>query len=47
MHIVADFSKMNSINEYEDIVNKNLGKLDIGILILNAGVGSMGPFSDN
>ena len=47
MHIVSDFSIMNSIKDYEQIVQKHLSKLDIGIVILNAGVGSMGPFSDN
>lgn len=47
MYIVSDFSKMNSIEEYEEIVQNNLRKLDIGIVILNAGVGSMGPFNEN
>jgi len=46
MYIVADFSKMKSITDYENIVQEKLSKIDIGVLVLNAGVGTMGPFAD-
>jgi len=43
---VADFSQMKSIEDYERLVQDKISKLDVGILILNAGVGGMGPFSE-
>ena len=43
-YIVADFSKMHTIKEYEELVAKPLQGLDIAVLLLNAGVGLMGPF---
>ena len=45
MCVVADFSQMKSIADYEKLVQDKISKLDVGILILNAGVGGMGPFS--
>ena len=47
MAVVADFSKMYSIKEYEQVIGERLKDLDIGVLIANAGVGSKGPFKDN
>ena len=45
MYVVADFSQMKSIADYEKLVQEKISKIDVGILILNAGVGGMGPFS--
>ena len=42
MYLVADFSKMKSIADYEKLVQDKLSKMDVGILILNAGVGGLG-----
>ena len=47
MYLVADFSKMKSIADYEKLVQDKLSKMDVGILILNAGVGGLGPFLEN
>lgn len=46
MYIVADFSHLNSIKDYEEIFQDKLSKIDVGVLILNAGTGVMGPFAD-
>jgi len=37
---------MKSIADYEKLVQDKISKLDVGILILNAGVAGMGPFSE-
>ena len=42
--VVADFSELNSIKDYKEKITSNLEKYDIGLLALNAGVGTMGPF---
>lgn len=44
MYIVADFAKMRSVEEYRTQISNKLKDLNIGLLILNAGVGTMGPF---
>ena len=44
MYIVADFSLMRSIDDYVNLIQDKLSKIDVAVLILNAGVGSMGPF---
>lgn len=44
--IIADFSKMTKISEYEAIIQKDLKDMDISMLILNAGWIQMGPFLD-
>lgn len=46
MYVVADFAKINSISDYEKIVQDKFSDIDIGILILNAGEREMGPFSE-
>ena len=43
--VVADFGKLNKMSEYEDLT-KELKVLDIGVLILNAGVGGWGWIAD-
>jgi short-subunit dehydrogenase len=44
-YIIADFSKLSSINDYKKLVMFNLTDIDIGIVILNAGVLAIGSFS--
>eukprot|EP00355_Strombidium_rassoulzadegani_P007379 CAMPEP_0168619300 /NCGR_PEP_ID=MMETSP0449_2-20121227/6527_1 /TAXON_ID=1082188 /ORGANISM="Strombidium rassoulzadegani, Strain ras09" /LENGTH=58 /DNA_ID=CAMNT_0008660223 /DNA_START=312 /DNA_END=488 /DNA_ORIENTATION=- len=39
MFVVADFAKLRSIQEYQDVVASKLKGLDIGVLVLNAGTG--------
>ena len=46
MYIVADFSKMYKIQEYEDIIAAKLRDIDIGLLFLNAGIGGFVPFEN-
>ena len=43
--VVADFSKMISIQEYVDLVANNFSDMDIGVVCVNAGVASFGPFA--
>ena len=44
MCIVADFSKMYTIQDYEDVIASKVKDLDVSILALNAGMGVFGPF---
>jgi len=44
--IVADFSKMFSIEDYEQTIGSKIKDLDVGIVVLNAGKALMGPFID-
>jgi len=44
--IVADFSKLHSISDYQEQIGDKVKDLDIGVLALNAGVGSFGAFED-
>ena len=46
MSIVADFSKMHSVKDYQMQIGDKLQNLEIGVLALNAGVGSFGAFED-
>lgn len=39
--IIADFSKINSIPEYEAILQDEIKNLDIGIVIINAGAAEL------
>jgi len=39
MYILIDFSKLTTIEEYEEKVYKRLKDIDVGILALNAGIG--------
>ena len=43
MYIVADFSKLSSITQYQEIIGDKLKGIDIGVLILNAGITTPGP----
>ena len=45
MYVVADFSKMTRIDDYEHIAEKLKG-IDIAMLLLNAGSSCVGPFID-
>ena len=45
MCVVADLGKMSTIKEYEGLAHK-LHHIDIGILVLNAGMSMMSPFID-
>lgn len=44
MYVVADFSKMTTIDHYQEIIGDTLKGIDIGVLILNAGWVEFGPF---
>lgn len=44
--IIADFGQLKSIEEYKEKIGYNLEFYDIGVLALNAGVGTMGPFDE-
>jgi len=44
MYIVADFTKMLTLDDYRNIIESKLRDLDVSILILNAGMASTGPF---
>ena len=44
MYVVADFSKMTKISDYQEIIGDQLKEIDIGLLILNAGWGEFEPF---
>jgi short-subunit dehydrogenase len=44
--IVADFSELKSIDDYKKKVMWDLEFYDIGVLVLNAGTGTMGPFGE-
>ena len=43
-YVVADFDTMFKIEDYEAALKEPLASLDIGLLILNAGWATMGPF---
>jgi len=44
MSIVADFHKMQTMEEYKQIIGSQLKDLDIGVLAINAGFGNVGAF---
>jgi len=44
MYIVADFTKMLTLDEYRNTIESKLKNLDVSMLILNAGMASTGPF---
>jgi len=44
-YIVADFSKLHSIEDYKYIKDQ-LNDVDVGVLILNAGAGAFGCYKD-
>ena len=45
-HIVADFGQLKTIEDYKKVVEYEMEFYDIGVLALNAGVGTMGPFEE-
>ena len=44
--IVADFSKMFTIEEYQQVIGSKLADLDVGVVILNAGMALNGFFNE-
>ena len=46
MKIILDFSKPNSIAEYQQLIGDRLKFLNVGVVILNAGVLTPGAFVD-
>ena len=44
MSIVADFHKLQTMEEYNQTIASKLKDLDIGVLVLNAGFGNVGSF---
>jgi short-subunit dehydrogenase len=43
--IVCDFSKVHLIEEYRKIFDEEIKDIDIGIVGLNAGIASEGPYA--
>lgn len=46
MYIIADFSKLDTIERYRTQIANELKNVDVAILALNAGVRWLGPFKD-
>ena len=44
--IIADFSELKSIEDYKKKVMYDMEFYDVGVLVLNAGCGTMGPFGE-
>jgi len=44
MYVVADFTKLLTIQDYKDTIESKLRDLDVSMLILNAGMMQPGPF---
>ena len=44
--VVADFFEMLTIKQYQETIADKLKDIDVALLILNAGVGQVGPFSE-
>ena len=44
MFIVADFTKMLTLDDYRRTIESRLRDLDVSMLILNAGMAATGPF---
>ena len=44
MQIVADFHKLQTLEEYHEQIGKKLQDKDVGILVANAGFANVGPF---
>ena len=44
MYIVADFTKLLKLEDYETTIVSKLKDLDVSMLILNAGMAATGPF---
>ena len=40
MYIIADFAKMNTIEDYQKHIGDKLKDIDVAMLILNAGLAS-------
>ena len=47
MYIVADFTKMLTLDDYRNTIESKLRNLDVSMLIINAGMGGPGPFNKN
>ena len=46
MCVVADFSKIRTIDEYVSTIGVKVKDLDIGVLAVNAGYFAVGPIAD-
>ena len=44
MYVLADFQKMTTIQEYQEMIGDKLKNIDIGLLVLNAGFMEFAPF---
>ena len=44
MHVVADFTKLLTMEAYKETIESKLRGLDVAILVLNAGMATPGPF---
>lgn len=45
-YIVADFAKLNTLKDYQEVLGEQLADTDIGMLVLNAGFGEPLLFED-
>ena len=46
MYIIADFSKLTSMEQYQTVIGDKVKDLDVAVVCLNAGFGNFGPFMD-
>ena len=46
MYIIADFSKLNRMSQYQTEIISKLKCIDIAFLVLNAGIAWTGPFEN-
>ena len=46
MTIVADISKLTTIDSYREIITDKLNDIDVGVVAVNAGILMQGPFKD-
>ena len=44
-YVVADFSKLSTIQEYRDIINEGVGEIDIAFVGMNAGLARSGSLA--
>lgn len=45
-YIVCDFSKLTTMKHYTDLFQEELKSMDVGMVVLNAGVATLMPFKD-
>lgn len=46
MAVVADFTKLHTIEDYRTAISEKVKDLDVGVLVLNAGYVQQGPYAE-